>query len=237
MNPDQWYETNIVSLARLTEALRKRSYLEQYLHISSPEAYGSCAHDVTEDEPLHPSTPYAVSKAAADLHLATLVAQYGFPCVTVRATNVYGAHQQLWKIIPRSIITIRKGNRVQLHGGGLAVKSYIHIRDVSLAEQLLIDHGQSGRIYNVSPGVGYPVRDVVSRIATMLGQEFADVVEIVGERPGQDAAYLVDSSRIRTEMGWHALVDLNIGLQYVVEWIDGEWDRIAVTEKEYVHVA
>ncbi len=234
-HPEHWYETNVVSLAKLTSALVERTYLERYLHISSPEVYGSCDHDVLENQAPNPSTPYAASKAAADLHLNTVVAQFGFPCVTVRATNVYGAHQQLWKIIPRSVIRIRKGEKIALHGGGRAVKSYIHIRDVSRGELAVLDRGEVGTLYHISPDGGIAVRDVVNRICKLMGVAFDDAVDVVGERPGQDAAYLVDSTRIRRELAWAPQVTIDEGLAGVVEWIDRNWNAVLAEEIEYIH--
>src|SRR5437764_4049275 len=124
-HPEHWFETNTVALARLVNHLRRRPYLRRYLHVSSPEVYGTCVGRVTEDAPLRPSTPYAASKAAADLLLSTYHKEFGFPLLTVRATNVYGARQQLFKIVPRSVISLRLGRKIPLHGGGRAVKSYL----------------------------------------------------------------------------------------------------------------
>jgi dTDP-glucose 4,6-dehydratase len=235
-HPEHWYETNVVALARFTSQLLRRSYLQRYLHISSPEVYGSCDHDVREDEPPHPSTPYAVSKAAADFHLATLVQQFGFPCVTVRATNVYGAHQQLWKIIPRSVIRIRSGQRIPLHGGGSAVKSYIHIRDVSRGELAVLESGELGSLYHISPDGGVAVRAVVETIAELMGVAPEDAIEVVAERPGQDAAYLVDSGRIRRELRWAPQVGLEEGLRGVIDWVTENWDAILREEHDYIHI-
>ena len=91
-HPEHWFQTNVVALARLANELKDRDYLWRYVHISSPEVYGPCEGVVTEDAPLNPSTPYAASKAAADLFLFTLVKNFGFPMVMIRATNVYGKH-------------------------------------------------------------------------------------------------------------------------------------------------
>src|SRR2546423_4955512 len=114
-HPEHWFQTNTVALARLVNHLRKQQYLKRYLHVSSPEAYGTCVGRVTEDAPLAPSTPYAASKAAADLLLSTYHKEFGFPLLTVRATNVYGARQQLFKIIPRSVVYLRLGRKIPLH--------------------------------------------------------------------------------------------------------------------------
>ena len=102
--PEHWYQTNIMALGLLAQALSKRKFLRRFVQISSPEVYGTCSGLVFENAHLNPSTPYAASKAGGDLALLPYFKNFGFPLVTVRATNVYGAHQQLFKIIPRSFI-------------------------------------------------------------------------------------------------------------------------------------
>ncbi|HEV2726983.1 MAG TPA: GDP-mannose 4,6-dehydratase, partial [Solirubrobacterales bacterium] len=114
-HPEHWFETNTVGLAKLVNHLRRQDWLKRYLHISSPEAYGSCVGTVTEETPDDPSTPYAASKAAADMLIGVYQKQYGFPAMYIRATNVYGARQQLFKIIPRTAIFLKRGRRIQLH--------------------------------------------------------------------------------------------------------------------------
>lgn len=234
-HPEQWFQTNVVALAKLTNALRIRSYLQRYVHISSPEVYGTCEGRVTESAPLNPSTPYAASKAAADLFLFTLVKNFQFPLIMIRSTNVYGAHQQLFKIIPRSIIYMRLGRKIELHGGGVAVKSYIHIRDVSRGELAAMEQGRPGTIYHLSPERGYAVRDVVHTICDLMGRDFERSTIAVGERLGQDAAYVIDSTRARTELGWSPEIALKEGLAGVIDWIGENWEQIQREPLEYVH--
>lgn len=236
-HPEHWFQTNVVALARLLNPLKDRAYLKKYVHISSPEVYGTCVGRVTEDTPVNPSTPYAASKAAADMFLATLVKNFDFPLITIRATNVYGAHQQLWKIIPRSAIYLLNQQPISLHGGGMAVKSYIHIRDVSRGELLAMEHGRPGRMYHLSPDQGYAVRDVVERICKLLDRDFAASTVSVGERLGQDAAYVIDSSRARQELGWRPTIDLDHGLEEVVNWVQSNRQAIGAQPLEYRHAA
>jgi dTDP-glucose 4,6-dehydratase len=235
--PEHWFQTNCVALARLVNHLRKQDYLSRYLHVSSPEVYGPCVGTVCEDAPLNPSTPYAASKAAADLLLSTYHKQFGFPLVTVRATNVYGARQQLFKITPRSAIYIKLGQQIQLHGGGKAVKSYIHIRDVSRGELAILERGRLGQIYHLSPDRGVAVRDVVRMVCEQLGPRFEDATTMVDERPGQDAAYVIDSSRARSELGWLPQMNLADGLSEVVAWVEQYWHEIVKQPLEYQHKA
>ena len=236
-HPEHWFQTNTVALARLVNHLRKQTYLKRFVHISSPEAYGTCVGRVTEESPLNPSTPYAASKAAADFLLKTYAKQFGFPLLTVRATNVYGARQQLFKIIPRSAIYLKLGRPIELHGGGRAVKSYIHIRDVSRGERLILERGKLGHIYHLSPDSGVAVRDVVRLMCDRMGKRFDDATRAVGERPGQDATYVIDSTKARTELGWKPEVALDAGLAEVVDWVNEYWGEIQGGPLEYRHAA
>jgi len=234
-HPEHWFQTNCVALAELVNHLRRQNYVERYLHVSSPEVYGTCVGRVTEEAPFNPSTPYAASKAAADMLLAAYRKQFGFPLLTVRATNVYGARQQLFKIIPRSAIYLQLGRKIELHGGGRAVKSYIHIRDVSRGELAILERGCVGAIYHLSPDQGIAVRDVVDRLCRLLNKSFADCTLTVDERPGQDAAYVIDSTRARTELGWSPTVSLAEGLNEVIGWTCDNLDEISRQSLLYQH--
>lgn len=234
-HPDHWYQTNVLSLVNLTNALKDREYLQRYVHISSPEVYGTCSGNVIESAPLNPTTPYAASKAAADLFLFTLVKNFSFPLIMIRSTNVYGAHQQLFKIIPRTAIYLKVGKTIQLHGGGVAVKSYIHIRDISKGELAAMLDGRPGMIYHLSPDKGHEVRQIVRMICELMGKDFKTSTTSVGERLGQDAAYVIDSSRARNEFGWNPTIDIKKGLSEVIAWIETNWDRIQREPLEYTH--
>ena len=234
-NPQQWFQTNAVAVTGLAHALKDLRFLKKYVHISSPEVYGTCVGTVREDAPLNPSTPYAASKAAGDLSLFTYVKNFGLPLVMTRSTNVYGAHQQLFKIIPRSVINIKLGRRIELHGGGVAVKSYIHIRDISRGELSAMENGEAGRIYHLSPDGGIAVREVVRMLCERLGRRFEDCVTVTTERLGQDAAYVIDSSRARTQLGWRPNVSIEAGLQEVIGWGDRYWEEIKALPHHYVH--
>lgn len=234
-HPEHWFQTNTVALSLMINHLRRQDYLERYLHVSSPEVYGTCEGVVTEDAAFHPSTPYAASKAAADMLLSTFRSQFDFPLLTVRATNVYGARQQLFKIIPRSAIYIRQGRKIPLHGGGVAVKSYIHVRDISRGELAILERGRLGEIYHLSPAEGVAVRQVVETIARRSGKTLEEVADIVDERPGQDAAYVIDSSRARRDLGWAPQIEFSEGIDEVVQWVEDYWDEILQQSLDYQH--
>jgi dTDP-glucose 4,6-dehydratase len=234
-HPDQWFRTNAVAIAALGDYLRRRDWLERYVHISSPEVYGTCEGTVTEDAPLNPSTPYAASKAAGDLMLFTLVKNFNFPVVMIRATNVYGAGQQLFKIIPRTAVYLKSGRKIQLHGGGTAVKSYIHIRDISRGELAAMQKGTNGLIYHLSPDSGIAVRDVVRKMCEIMKKSFAENTEVVAERLGQDKAYVIDSMRARKQFGWRPQAPLDEGLRGVIDWVEHYWPEIQNQNWDYIH--
>ncbi len=235
--PEHWFQTNTVALSLLVNHLRRQTYLKRYLHISSPEAYGSCSGNVTEDNTSdNPSSPYAASKAAADMILDVYQKQFGFPVVTVRATNVYGARQQLFKIIPRSVVYIRSGRIIELHGGGVAIKSYIHIRDVSAGEFAILKNGIVGQRYHLSPDSGISIHDLVLRISELMNTDFHKVTRTVDERPGQDAAYVIDSTKTRTQLNWTPKIDLDTGLHETIDWVEEYWSEIQSLPLTYNHV-
>lgn len=234
-NPHHWFQTNAVALTQLANMLKNLPYLKKYVHISSPEVYGTCTGNILEDAPLNPSTPYAASKAAGDLSLFAFAKNFPFPLVMVRSTNVYGAHQQLFKIIPRSAIYLKMGKTIELHGGGVAVKSYIHIRDISEGELAIMERGRIGEIYHLSPDQGVSVRSVVETICAKMKVPFAKATKEVAERLGQDKAYTIDSSKARKELGWKPKISLNEGIAQTVLWVEKSFDKIASQPLAYTH--
>lgn len=233
--PVEYFETNTLGVVRLASKLRTRAYLHRYVHISSAEVYGRCAVPIDEDAPLAPSTPYAASKAAADMYLLTLRRNFGFPATLVRSTNVYGRHQQLYKIIPRTAIYMKLGRKVRLEGGGRAVKSFVHIRDVADGVVRILAAPDPAPIYHFSSTSTETVADVVGLVCRLMGHDPAAATEVVGDRVGQDARYWLDWSRARAELGWTPGVDLEAGTKEVIAWVEEHWDAIRAEPLEYVH--
>jgi dTDP-glucose 4,6-dehydratase len=218
INPDHWMMTNVVSTIRLHERLRHLDFLERYIHITTPEVYGSTDGWVREDQPFNPSTPYAVSRAAADMSLHAYFVQYGFPVVSTRAANVYGPGQQLYRIIPRTIIAAMGGQKLRLDGGGKSERVFIHMRDVSDATLKVALYGRPGGCYHISGTELISIRGLVELILEKLGKKFDSCVEIGPERPGKDSAYMLDSSRLRDELGWVDTVPLAVGIDETIAW-------------------
>ena len=231
--PVEYFETNMVSVARLCDQLRRRSYLHRYVHISSAEVFGSCHVPVTEQTPFNPSTPYAASKAAADMYLSTLMEHFGFPALIIRSTNVYGKHQQLYKIIPRTILYLKRGKTIELHGAGKAMKSFIHIRDVVRGMMLALEQDRIGT-YHFSVPSEQTVADIVRQTCEWMGCDLARSTRVVDERLGQDARYWLDCSKAHRELGWSAQVPFEEGVKEVIEWL--ELNDVAMRNESLVYL-
>lgn len=234
-NPDHWMMTNVVSTVRLHECLRHCDFLKKYVHISTPEVYGSLNGVVAENTRYNPSTPYAVSRAAADMSLTTFLKNYNFPVCMTRAANVFGPGQQLYRIIPRTIFFCLTGRKLQLHGGGHSVRSFIHIRDVADGTLRVMRHAAAGEIYHFSTAHNVSVRQVVKTITEKLNVKFDDAVEIVGERPGKDQAYLLDSGKAKSILGWKDEISLEQGIDETISWMRENLEELKKQPFDYQH--
>jgi dTDP-glucose 4,6-dehydratase len=235
-HPEHHYHTNTLAMVRLSEGLCDIPTLRRYVHISTPEVYGSMAEPLRESNTFNPSSPYAASKAGADLHNIVLCKTRDFPVVTIRSTNVYGPHQQLYRIIPRTAILWRMKQQLTLDGGGKARKSYIHIRDVCDGIVAAMERGEIGAIYHLSPDDGaISILEVVQAVCSAMGANFDELVKVGPERPGQDAKYEIDSTFARQTLGWRPQIAFQAGVQECVDWINTDWDTIRTLPLGYEH--
>lgn len=234
-HPDDWMTTNVVSTVRLHVLLRGLDFLDRYVHVTTPEVYGSTEGWVRENTPFNPSTPYAVSRAAGDMSLKTFVDTYQLPAVSTRAANVYGPGQQLYRIIPRTVYAAMTGQKLRLDGGGKSVRVFIHMRDTADATLRIALRGGLGETYHISGYELVSIRELVEMILRQLGKSFDDCVEIGPDRPGKDAAYMLDSFKLRTELGWQDRIPLGEGLSEVIAWAERFRDAIPKLDAAYVH--
>jgi dTDP-glucose 4,6-dehydratase len=232
-NSWRFFETNSVSLSKLSEELMKREWLERFIQIGTSEMYGSVNHPVREEEPIKPSSPYAASKVAFDLYLVSVFKNLNFPMNIIRPSNAYGPGQLLHRVIPRAIWCGLTGNKLPLQGGGRAEKSYIHARDLAKAIELVANAAPLGEIYNVGPKMPTSIREVVERTSTALGMSFSELCEVTEDRMGQDSRYWLDSSKIERDLGWTPGIDWDEGLTGMVEWGRKYYDQIKNYPVEY----
>jgi len=233
--PEHWFQTNVVGNIKLHDQLRKCEFIKKYVHVSTPEVYGTCKGLIKENVSYNPSTPYAVSRAAADMSLMSFYKAYDFPVVFTRASNVYGPGQQLYRIIPRTILYFLLGKKLQLHGAGSSVRSFIHIKDVAEGTLKAAQVAKNGEIFHFSTSKNISIRDLVEMIAEQMGISFTDNVEIVGERMGKDSAYLLDSSKAKKILNWKDKIDLKQGVGETIKWVKDNISTLKKQPFEYIH--
>ena len=230
----RYYDTNCTALVRLVDELGKRDWLERFIHIGTSELYGSVDAPATEDAPLKPTSPYAVSKMAFDLHLLALHRQRGFPMNIIRPSNAYGPGQQLHRIIPKAVVCGLTERKLPLHGGGKAEKSYIHTMDLARAVFMVSEAAAIGKVYNVGPEMPIAIRAVVAMVADALDMDFDDLCEVTEDRAHQDSRYWIDSAAIQHDLGWSQLIRWDAGLAGMVAWGAKYLDELEKLPTEFV---
>jgi len=235
LKPEDWYQTNTLATIMLHDRLRKLTSLKKYVHISTPEVYGSTDGLIQESRNYNPSTPYATSRAACDMSLHNFFENYGFPVVWTRAANVYGPGQHLYRVIPRMIMAILTGQKLRLHGGGHSVRSFIHIDDVASATWEIAQTAQPGNIYHISTDRFISIRDLVQLVCARMGESFEKHVEEAPERDGKDAAYLLDATKLRSEFEWQDQISLEDGIDQTISWAKEHFDILKRLPLNYIH--
>src|SRR3989344_4569735 len=210
--------------------------LKKYLAISTPEVYGTTGHNIKESFNFSPSTPYAASKLASDLFLLTLFKRYNFPVVITRSSNVCGKHQQLYRIIPKTIISLKLGKKIELHGRGKSVRSFIHVRDVAEASLRLLESEKIGEAYHLAlDGEGITIYSLVKKICSKMGYDFDKSTLLIEENFGQDAVYSLDSSKAEKELNWQPQLTLDDAIDETITWIEENWNKIKSLPVDYIH--
>ena len=216
-NPKQFLETNILGTYTLLEAAKKHETL--FVHVSTDEIYGDAVNQDSFNEKsiLKPSNPYSASKAAADHLVSSYARTYGIKCIITRCTNNFGPFQFPEKLIPKTIIRAQKNLKVPLYGDGNQIRSWIYVLDHVSAIDSLIAKGEQGEIYNITSWNEISNRTIVEKILGLM-EKPNDMIEHVGDRPGHDKRYSIDSSKIQNEIGWKPAYDFDNAIKQTVDW-------------------
>lgn len=202
--------------ALLDAAVRHR--IGRFLHVSTDEVYGSIEHGSwTEECPPAPRSPYAASKAAADLLTLACHHTHGLDVVITRGSNTYGPYQYPEKVVPLFVTNLLDGRDVPLYGDGGHVREWLHVDDHCQGVALALTRGRAGHVYNVGGGVELTNRELTARLLRACGASW-DRVVAVADRKGHDRRYSLDATRITTELGYRPRVDFEAGLVETVRW-------------------
>ena len=239
--PGAFIETNINGTYNMLEAARAL-WLEQnkpeafrFHHISTDEVYGSLGPEgqFTEDTPYDPRSPYSASKAASDHLVRAWAETYGLPVVLTNCSNNYGPYHFPEKLVPVIILNALAGKPLPIYGDGSNVRDWLYVEDHADALLTVLARGETGRTYNIG---GENERTNLQLVQTLCGilddlrpkdTPYADQITYVTDRPGHDARYAIDPTRIRKELGWRPSVTVEEGLRRTVQWyLDNEaWWR------------
>jgi dTDP-glucose 4,6-dehydratase len=230
-------ETNFLGVHVLLETVRKLS-VRRFLQVSTDEVYGSApvGSKFTEGSLLNPSSPYAASKASADLLALSYFRTFGTPVVITRCSNNYGPYQFPEKLIPLTISNAVNDIPLPIYGDGLQIRDWIHVRDHCVALALVLSSGKAGEIYNISSEDERKNLSVVRLILKKMGKP-ESLISFVKDRPGHDRRYSISAAKIRDELGWSAQTTFEQGLKLTVDWYIEHrswWENVRSGEyKEY----
>jgi dTDP-glucose 4,6-dehydratase len=238
-DPSPFVHANVVGTFSLLEAVRRHGV--RLHHVSTDEVYGDLDLDdptrFTEATPYNPSSPYSATKAGSDLLVRAWVRSFGIHATISNCSNNYGPYQHVEKFIPRQITNVLDGIAPRLYGDGLNVRDWIHVDDHNAAVWTIAERGRSGETYLIGADGEQTNRDVVMAVLRELGQP-EDAYELVRDRAGHDRRYAIDSTKLRTELGWTpTYADFASGLKATIDWYraNEDWWRPqkAATEAKY----
>ena len=217
--PQVFLETNVIGTGILLDACLRYG-IERFHHVSTDEVYGTLplqgGSPFTEQSPLHPTSPYAASKASSDLLVLSYYKTYGLPVTISRCSNNYGTHQYPEKLIPLMIQKALQGKPLPVYGDGLNVRDWIHVVDHCKAIDFILQRGTVGDVYNVGAGEEIPNIKLIKQILDALGKPY-ELITYVPDRLGHDLRYAIDSSKLES-LGWKPEYTMKDTLKGIVEW-------------------
>lgn len=215
--PEEFVRSNVGGTQSLLDACLHAG-VGTIVHVSTDEVYGSIEEGSwTEEEPLLPNSPYAASKAGAEMIARAYRRTFGLDVRITRCSNNYGPHQHVEKLIPRFVTNLLRGEPVPLYGNGSNVREWIHVEDHCRAIHMVLEHGRPGEAYNVGGGTALTNREITDHLVRLCGAD-QGLIRFVEDRKGHDQRYAIDDSKIRSELGYEPLWTLDRGLEQTVAW-------------------
>jgi dTDP-glucose 4,6-dehydratase len=217
-DPDLFVKTNVMGTQVLLDAAKKYG-LKRFVQVSTDEVYGSLGETgwFTEQSPLAPNSPYAASKAGADLLVRAYHKTFGLPVNITRCSNNYGPYQFPEKLIPMTISRALQDQPVPVYGDGQNIRDWLHVEDHCRAIDLVLHHGAIGEVYNIGGHNERSNNEIVKAVLAALGKP-ESLIAYVADRPGHDRRYGIDAAKITRELGWRPRYDFQTGLKKTIQW-------------------
>ena len=220
LDPERFFRTNVLGTQTLLEAGRRKG-IERFHHVSTCEVYGDMSLDAneafTEESPYRPRTPYNASKAAADHAVRAYFETFGLPVTITNCSNNYGPRQFPEKVVPLFLTNALDDRELPLYASTQNRREWLHVDDHNRAIELVLERGTLGETYNVGSGIERSIEEIADLVLELTGKPEA-LKSIVPDRPGHDRRYLLDSSKLRRQLGWKPDVDFEEGLRRTVDW-------------------
>ncbi len=220
LDPGRFFRTNVLGTQALLEAARRRG-LARFHHVSTCEVYGDLPLDsdetFSEESPYRPRTPYNASKAAADHAVRAYHETFGLPVTITNCSNNYGPRQFPEKVIPLFLTNALDDRELPLYASTQNRREWLHVDDHCRAIELVLERGRDGETYNVGSGVERSIEEIADLVLELTGKPEC-LKTIVPDRPGHDRRYLLDSSKLRRELGWQPQIAFEDGLRATVDW-------------------
>ena len=215
-NAKPFIDSNLIGVFNILEIIRKQR--KKFLHVSTDEVFGSLkSESADENFRLNPSSPYAASKASAELLINSYIITYGCNILVTRCTNNYGPRQFPEKLIPKVIILAAQNKKIPLYGSGKNIRDWIFVDDHCDAIMKVLQQGKNGEFYNISADNEIDNLSIIKEILSIMNKS-TDLIEFVDDRPGHDFRYSLNSSKIRRELNWSPKSEFHEGLKNTVKW-------------------
>lgn len=229
-NPKPFIDSNIFGVYTILEAVRKHK--KKLIQISTDEVFGSLkSSSAHEKYPFNPSSPYAASKASAELLVQSYITTYGCDAIITRCTNNYGPRQSLEKLIPKTIILAEKNNKIPIYGTGKNIRDWIYVLDHCDAVLKVFFKGKSGESYNISASNEVGNMTIVKKILKNMGKS-PNLISLTADRPGHDFRYSLDSGKIKKKLHWRPSHNFEEGMLDTIKWYqeNKKWWKNASSE-------
>ena len=217
-NADPFLVSNIRGAFTILDIITKQK--KRMIQISTDEVFGSLSTGTADEQTkFNPSSPYAATKAAAELLINSFSVTFNPDVVITRCTNNYGPRQFPEKLIPKTIILAKQGKNIPIYGNGKNLRDWIFVEEHCDAVYEILMNGKSGQTYNISANNEINNLEIVNKILEIMGKS-SDLIEFVEDRPGHDQRYSLDSSKIKNEFGWSTKINFEEGLRKTIEWYE-----------------
>ena len=232
--PEDWVRTNCLGKLNLIRQLNTIKNIK-YIRISTPEVYGNNTNKIKEDDKILPSTPYAITQATADFFTFAYTKFKGLNSITLRFANFYGPGQQLFRIIPKTILSILKLKKLNIHGDGSSLRSFIFPDDFCESIMLAIKKGKKNEVYNISPSREISILNLVKLICKIMKYDEKKLIVFSRDRIGKDLRYMMSNKKANKELGWHSKVTLENGLKKTIKWHINNFKKLDKLNSTYIH--